>query len=291
MQFLKKLFAGRPPAPPGGLLDVAALAEAYAASVRAAHPGMQVEVGHGAEAATTRVHWTFPDGLAVNQFMGNLYTRYLQQPQNLQTLFAAQLAIAHGVQQRVDHEPAGPATARILPVVKTTGWQRSTAAQLEASEVPADRRPLVVPLVGPLVLAYVEDLPDAMDYVSPHRLQALGLEQAELHALALRNLEEQLLPQLDVQGGRGRYAARLDHNYDASMVLLFDRWRDRIAVEGEPVIAIAARDDLLLCGSGDTATVAGLRGMATDILAQSAYGLTDQLFVWRGGRLQEYPQA
>ncbi|MES2183360.1 MAG: hypothetical protein V4505_02340 [Pseudomonadota bacterium] len=301
MSFLKKLFGGSASAPEESTvapLGARAYAEAYAASVRAAHPGMPVQVEHGDSAARTRVFWQFPGGLAVSQFMGNSYSRYRQSAQApgngralLAELFAEQLADAHQVQARsADRvgDAAQPQAAVLLPVVKTTGWQQTVAAQLDAAQVPPERRPFSVPLAGSLVLAYVEDSADAMDYVSPARMQALGLDAAALHSQALHNLESTLLPQLDVQGGGGRYAARLDHNYDTSMVLLFDRWRQRIAVEGDPVIALAARDELLLCGSADTGTVAGLRGMAAEILAQSAYGLTDELFVWRGGRLEPY---
>jgi hypothetical protein len=302
MSFLKKLFGGGASAPKEAAtpLDVRAFAEAYAASVRAAHPGMPVQVEHGDSAARTRVSWQFPGGLEVSQFMGNGYSRYLQSvPGNgdpqalLAELFAGQLAEARQVQARSDAGDTGGvagdgAAALLLPVVKTTGWQQTVATQLDAAKVPPESRPFSVPLAGPLVLVYVEDSSDSMDYVSPARMQVLGLDADALHTQALRNLESTLLPQLDVQGGGGRYAARLDRNYDASMVLLFDRWQDRIAVAGDPVIALAARDDLLICGSDDRETVASLRGMATDILAQSAYGLTDELFVWRGGRLQTY---
>ena len=187
------------------------------------------------------------------------------------------------VQQHGDDDT--PDLSRILPVLKTTAWQQASQAQLARSNAPTDQRPVVGALAGSLVLAYVEDMPEQMRYITPKRLEHIGMDLAALHATALENLTA-LLPQLDVQGGGGRYAARLDHNYDASMVLVFGKWRDRASVAGDPVFAVAARDELLVCGSEDHESVAALRDMAQEIAVKSAYGLADELFVWREGRLQ-----
>jgi uncharacterized protein YtpQ (UPF0354 family) len=282
MSILRKIFGGRNESPPRPV-SVAAYAEGYAAFVRLALPGTRVEVEHGNTPGLTRVHWAFPDGWKVSSFMGNAYARYLQQPEAMNALFAEHLADARNVQQHGDDDT--PDLSRILPVLKTTAWQQASQAQLARSNAPTDQRPVVSAMAGSLVLAYVEDMPEQMRYITPKRLAHIGMDLAALHATALENLMA-FLPQLDVQGAGGRYAARLDHNYDASMVLVFGQWRDRVSVAGDPVFAVAARDELLVCGSEDHESVAALRDMAQEIAAKSAYGLADELFVWREGRLQ-----
>jgi hypothetical protein len=284
MSILSRLFGGKPPTP--ALLSVHDYAERYADTVRAACPGAVVTVEHAVSAAQTRVHWVADDGFKASQFMGNAYTRYLQEPRDIDNLQARQLEEARTVQATFD-APL-PGLDCILPVIKTTGWAETTAAQLDAAGVPHESRPLSWPLAGDLLLAYVEDLPDTMNYVTAARLKSLGLEEDALRSLALKNLSR-LLPALDVKGGGGgRYAARLDRNYDASMVLLFSQWRSRLDVAGEPVIVIAARDDVLICGSDDAASLAELQVMADTIAADSPYGLSRQLFVWRDGALQRH---
>ena len=135
------------------------------------------------------------------------------------------------------------------------------------------------------MLAYAEVTPSAMNYIPSATMEQLELNAELLHALALNNLEKRL-PQLDLAGGDGRYGVRLDGNYGASMILLFSSWQDRLQIVGDPVIALAARDELLICGSDDAGAVAELQEMVGEITCTSAYALSSQLFVWRDGDLQ-----
>ena len=285
MSFFTNLFRKKKDDP--GLISFADYAERYAEFVRAARPGDVVTVERGAQAATTFVSWTMDDGVKVNHFMGNWYSQYQQQPEDMDDLFASQLQGALNAQGRFDKSEAGMEC--ILPVIKTVAWQETTTAQLDAANVPRANHPLSVPFTGDLVVAYVEDTPDEMSYIAASRLDILGLDLPALQALAIDNLSRRL-PDLRVEGGDGRYAARLDRNYDASMVLLLEQWDKRPDVSGERVIAIAARDEVLVCGSNDLRGIESLKAIASEIMATSAYGLSDQLFVWRDGRLQEYTE-
>ncbi len=271
-----------------GLMSFGDYAERYASVVRAAHPRVVVKVEHAGSAALTRVFWTAEDDFKANQFMGNWHGRYLQQPDRLKELLAKQLDEAHAVQASSARSSLG--LGCILPVIKTFDWRQATAAQLDAAKVPHESRPLSLPLVGDLMVAYVEDTPTAMSYIAASRLESLGLDMPALQALALENLARRL-PELQVKGGGGRYAARLDRNYDASMVLLFSQWRNQIEVAGDPVLVIAARDDLLICGSEDIDSLTSLRAMAAEVKVNSPYSLSEQLFVWRDGRLQDYVEG
>lgn len=286
MSILKKLFGVRNAAPLQPV-SIASYAEAYATHVRVALPGTDVHVEHGETAGLTRVHWTFPEGGQVSTFLGNAYARYLQQPEAMNALFAEHLADARRMHAL---EADAPDRSLMLPVMKTLAWRQASQAQLARSNAPESQQPVLASLAGSLVLAYVEDTPEAMRYITPSRLESIDMDFATLNTTAFENLLA-FLPQLRIEGGGGRYAARLDHNYDASMVLVFGHWRERVPVAGDPVFAIAARDELLVCGSEDGESVAALRDMAREIAASSAYGLTDELFVWREGRLQVLDKA
>lgn len=285
MSILSRLFGSKPGPGAPALLSVHDYAERYAGTVRVVYPSAVVTVEHAVTASQTRVHWVADDGIKASQFMGNAYTRYVQQPQDIENLHARQLEEARAAQVTFDAPALG--LDCVLPVIKTIGWGETTAAQLDAAGVPEESRPLSWPLAGDLMLTCVEDTPNTMRYVTPARLKTLGLDKDALRSLALHNLSR-MLPRLDLKGGGGRYAARLDRNYDASMVLLFNQWRGKLDVAGEPVIVIAARDDVLICGSDDVASLAELQVMAHTIAAESAYGLSHQLFVWRDAALQSY---
>ena len=70
----------------------------------------------------------------------------------------------------------------------------------------------------------------------------------------------------------------------ARLLLLDEIWSEkRIPVDGAYVVAIPARDLLLVTGSNDKAAVAKLRELATKAAAQSSYKLTNELFTYRAG--------
>ena len=280
MSFLGRLFGKTPP---DGLLDPRAYAEHYAAAVRRAHPGTEVTVHAAATAAHTRVEWRTPTGWDSKQFFGNFHARYLLAPEELTGLIAAQMAEA----EAVGREPA-PADwlGAILPALKTAAWRDTTARQLGAAGVESRAASFVVrPLVADLVVTYVVDTPELMSFVHIGELDKRGIDAEALHAAALANLARRL-PDLRIEGGGGRYAARLDRNYDTSMVLLLDQWRERVGIDGDLVVALPARDELLMCPAGDPETAASLAAMAARIVERSAYGLTARLLAWRGGRLE-----
>lgn len=285
MSFFSKLFGrGRGHPELAHPMDLHSFADRYSAVLREAWPEAKLNVVHGALAAETRIDWSLPDGFSATHFLGNSYQRYLDAPATLQAVLAEQIAAAREMQRRFERAGA-PQDTTILPVLKTRGWHQTALQQARAIGA-GTRIPFIVePLAGDLVLTYVEDTPDSMSFLSPAEAERRGLDGESLRAQALSNLSR-FLPELDVQGGEGRYVARLDRNYDASMVLLFERWSERIRVQGDPVFAIAARDEVMVCGSEDVDSVASLKDMAAQIARSSAYNLSHALFVHRDGELQ-----
>lgn len=261
-----------------------ALAERFVQAATLRIPGIQTRIVLGDSGVGCRVELLFPDGGTFNQFLGNLWVRYQTAPHEMEASFEEQFANIKQI--RANRETGEPAVqGTILPVIKTRAWHEVSVAQFRQTGMAESEAPFVVrPLAGDLVVTYVQDTPASMAFLSQHKADQLGLAGEALHAHALQNLAA-MLPQLDVQGGDGRYAARLDRNYDASMILLFERWRDCIDVPGDPVLAVAARDELLVAGTADIDTLLALQQMATQIVEQSAYALTDRLFVYRRSRL------
>jgi uncharacterized protein YtpQ (UPF0354 family) len=276
MTFFSRIFAARQARP----LDVAEFAKAYASAAQARFPGAEVKIEEAATAAGVKVHWVMPGGMQVNQFLGNAYAAYQKSPADMDAIIAAHLDAAPTGQE------ADPATRRasILPLVKTTMWLATSLKQLDAAGIENKEAFITEPLTDELLVAFVEDKPEAMSYVAPGELEALGLTREQLMPLALENLRRQL-PALTVEGQDGRYGVRADGNYDASFVFLAQEWRDRVEIKGDPVVAVPARDELLVCGSEDSDSVRSLRDMAARIMAQSAYGLSAQLYTWKDGKL------
>lgn len=304
---LSRLFGARAAQPaPAALahpLDLHAFTERYAQALRAIWPQAQLRIGHGAQLADTRIDWSLPDGFAETCHVGHSYRRYLATPAALEQVLAEQVAAARESQRRhvrdaeaalgeaalgeAAHGGAGHDGA-ILPVLKTLGWRE--LAQQQARSIGGGARValMIEPLAGDLVLTYVEDRPDSMDYLSPAEAERRGLDRERLRECALRNLRR-FLPELQVQEQEdGLYAARLDRNYDASMALLFEHWRERVPVRGEAVFALPARDELIVCDSHDRHGLGALRALAQEISRSSPYALSAGLFVWRDGGLRAF---
>jgi uncharacterized protein YtpQ (UPF0354 family) len=286
MSLFSKLF-GKGSTPPSD--DFTTFANACRDALGRSQPGCDPTLQLAATPAQTRLAWTRADGWEASQFLGNYWSEH-RSGQPLDDVLARLVNSAQGFpgEARAEDE----ARRHILPVIKTSEWLDVSLSQLkaagrdldDAADTPFVRRMLA----GDLLLVYVEDHQDTMSYVGSAELQRMALDEPGLFDLALDNLERDLLPQLDVAGGDGRYAARLDRNYDASMILLFERWRDRMALAGDPVIAIGARDELLICGSQDQEAVEGLADMAREIADAAAYPLSRRLFTWRDGELAEF---
>jgi uncharacterized protein YtpQ (UPF0354 family) len=276
MSLIKRLLGNRQ----SSTLDVQGFAQAYARAAEARFAGAKVTIEEAATAAGTKLRWTMPSGMEVNQFLGNAYAAYENSPKDLDAIIAAYLDAAPAG----DEQDVATRRSNILPLVKTVMWRSASLKQLEAAGMKDNNPFLTEPLTAELLTVYVEDKPDAMSYVSAADLSSLDLRQEDLRVLALENLRR-MVPEITLQGGSGRYGVRLDGNYDASMVFLAEEWRSQVEIDGDPVIAVPAREELLVCGSNDPQSIASLRNMAAQIMAQSPYGLSAQLYTWRDGTL------
>jgi uncharacterized protein YtpQ (UPF0354 family) len=276
MSLFQRLLGARAPR----VLGRQDFAQAYVRAAAARFPDARVNIEDVAADAGMKVQWTLPDGAQATQFLGNAYAAYAQAPADLDIILAMHLDAAPAGAQ------ADPATRRasILPVVKTTLWLSASVKQMESAGV-RDTPFITDALADDLVTVYVEDRPEAMSYLPPRELETLGVARDTLHSLALENLRR-FLPQITVEGQDGRYGVRLDGNYDASMLFLAHEWRDKVEIDGDPVFALPARDELLVCGERDEDGVRALRDMAARIMAQSQFGLSALLYTWRDGRLE-----
>lgn len=104
-----------------------------------------------------------------------------------------------------------------------------------------------------VICCYVEDMEQTMEYISPERLQELGLSEGELNSIALQNLS-------DMENSKSGYRI-MDHgdgtksisyetfdSYDATRLLLLFGSKIDFFVEvlGDPFyVAVPCRDFLL----------------------------------------------
>ena len=177
---------------------------------------------------------------------------------------------------------------RIVPVLKPRAWLAAAEQSLGGSG--ADGMPAWDPLGTELCVVYAEDRPTSVRILSEAQVLGLGLPREALRALAGKNLGT-VLPELHIRGGDGVYLIEAGGLYESSLVFWAGLVSDRLKVKGQPVVAVPARDVLLVTGSEDAKGLAKVREHAAQALAGSAYPLTAMLYVRRGQRLEPFTPA
>ncbi len=292
--------SGTEPPPSDTYMSKGEFADAFAAYVRKHAPDLNVE------RADDGVKLSWPDGGTMRLFLNNAYTNYRRDVAALWVIFDDEIAAARQAAASLSAEQ-GLDLELLMPVVKTTDWLATVIQQRGAldqdpgkgahedpnkharsdadkgSGKGSDKDLVVQPLLGDLIVTYAQDLPKSLEYVKRGDLKGLG--EARLRAHALANLEGRSSA-LTIVGGEGRYRIELDGFFDVSLILIASTWVQHLSLAGDPVFALPCRDQLMVCGSDDRQAVSELAEMAPRIAAESAYAITGQLLVLRGGTLQ-----
>ena len=102
---------------------------------------------------------------------------------------------------------------------------------------------------------------------------------------------ENILPKIDVRASPLGWTVKAGGNYEASLLAVPDFWnKGQFRVDGEIVVAIPARDHLLITGSRNAEGLAKLREVAARVAQDSPQRITDTLFVFRDGRFVEFKE-
>jgi hypothetical protein len=138
-----------------------------------------------------------------------------------------------------------------------------------AEGISADQQPIRTVLPSGLTVRYAFERPTHWDYVNYATAERLGHTPESLHSEAVR-----WLTQVDfiaeAMGGRIRLTMPEGReDLAASLVLRAGSLREFYGprLDGDPVIAVANRVIVLMCGANDTESVDSLRDMAAAIYA------------------------
>lgn len=174
--------------------------------------------------------------------------------------------------------------ARIVPVVKDRAWLAELQARFRQQS--ASQHPVFDDFNKELVVVYAEDAAHTTRYLSSS--EELGVERSKLRALAIENVMR-LMPKIEShQLSEGAFMVRSHGDYGASLILVDNIWsNDQFKVNGDIVVAVPAKDIILVTGSRDRKNLKVMRQFANK-LANGSYGLIDTLFVYRKGRFVKF---
>lgn len=228
---------------------------------------LQIEFGRGGGSATLS--------------LANAYDLYLNDPHHLKEVIRLYV---EGVSPPARNAMTSPIDrSRVIPVIKNREWfdhvQRLLKAEgkeLQYSEGP---------FTSELIVVYAEDTSKAMRFLFSG--DNVG-DRSQLNELALNNLIR-ILPKIEMRAGADNaWLISAGGDYESSLLLLADIWSGgQIKVDGDIVVAVPAKDALLVTGSRNAPGITRLRKFAAEV-ASGASGLTKALFVYRGGKFATF---
>jgi Protein of unknown function (DUF1444) len=214
----------------------------------------------------------------------NAYRLYVQHPEYLDDVVRRYAGLLVDDMVRSGDAPPPVDKSRIVPVLKPRQWLEGLRqAQRDRNAQPP--AVLTEPFNAGLVIAYVEDGPSSIRFLMSR--DNVG-DSTQLHDLAIANLRR-IMPKIEMrERADGIFLISAGGTYEASLLLANDLWSSgRIKVDGDVVVAVPARDVLLVTGSHNEAGIRHLHDLAAK-LATGPYALTPELFTYRGGRFVEF---
>lgn len=162
---------------------------------------------------------------------------------------------------------------RLFPVLRHRDFQDA---------VSGDVTPYFTPFLGDMILMYVVDYPDRVEYVTTADLATTRLSLDDIRSAAFANLAAKS------QGlgvfGDSIYMLQLDGFYEAAMLTQDELWSQVATQLGDDIaMVVPARDLVIFSAASNTGAVAFLIEKRDEILATGAYPLSELLYVWNDG--------
>jgi uncharacterized protein YtpQ (UPF0354 family) len=261
------------------VLTPRAFTDAFAAAATAAMPSATVTVKGDLYLDTRDT-----GGKTTTSDLRNAYERYVGDPQHLADVIRRYVALlaetiqASNAKLSLDH-------SRIVPVLKSQRWLDSLQTPSKGAGAAAVPEPLNEPFNDELAIVYAEDREHSIRFLTTR--DDAG-DRSKLHNLALANLNR-LLPKIEMRGGAdGLWLIEAGGQYESSLLLAENIWASgQIKVDGDIIVAVPAKDALIVTGSRNRAGIRRLRGIAAE-LAAGPYGLTPSLFVYRNNKFVKF---
>jgi uncharacterized protein YtpQ (UPF0354 family) len=252
-----------------------AFTDQFAQALTAAMPSTTVTVKDDLE-----LRLSDPTGLQRTILLANPYKDYSLDPTRFNDIVRSFVA----AMSRSQSAPAAAKVdrSRIVPVIKDRPWLVGLQNSLRAQGV----EPVSDPFNSELIIVYAEDDPARMRYLTTG--EDIGVSRQELRALAVENLKR-VLPKIEMRVIGDVAIISAGGDYEASLLLIDDIWSGgQIKVNGDIVVAIPARDVLLVTGSRSRTGLKAVREMAAATVSKGPYELIDTLFVYRDGRFTKF---
>lgn len=151
-----------------------------------------------------------------------------------------------------------------------------------AVELGNDDSPVTKDIGSGLLVTYLVDAGDSFRYVQSRDLDADSVNQVEFHESAVDNLLNlAATTELRVAPHGNIFAVLMDGNFEASLILVDQLWRDnfRQFVTGDYLVAIPTRDVLAFCERSSVEGRSELLELIERMRDSDDHPISHQLFV------------
>ncbi len=149
-----------------------------------------------------------------------------------------------------------------------------------------EESPVIHDLQNGLLVLYVVDEGESLQFVQNRHLRAAGIDAEALHAVAMRNLLALIEERTRMQPHGNLFAVFLDGTFEASLLLVDYLWEEAF-VEYAPngfVAAVPARDMLAFADAASPGGIAELRDVISRVFPGGDHTISADLYRREAGR-------
>jgi len=209
-------------------------------------------------------------------FLDNCYQEYLREPKNIKSIF----------QKYINGYKAGYAPKEavnldiILPIIKDQKFVNG----LKGLNANFEKIHVFEKYNSELYIFYAEDKELSINYITQEDFQTLNISLDELREKAIENFNKQVV--MKKYGGDGYFMITAGGNYETSIILLNIWEKENFEVDGNIVIAIPARDMLLVTGSKDSKNLHKMYDVVEETLSTGNHLVSQKLFELVGDKFE-----
>lgn len=211
-------------------------------------------------------------------FLDNCYQEYLREPKQIKQIFKKY--INGFIAGNAPKEPVNP--NKILPIIKDQKFLNG----LNGLSKNFEDKHVFEKYNSELFIFYAEDKELSINYLTQDDFQQLGISMNELRERAIENFDN--LVEMKKYGGDGYFMISAGGNYEASIILLNIWEKENFDVEGNIVIAVPARDMLLVTGSKDSKNLHTMYDVVENTISTGNHLVSDKLFEFINGKFETF---
>lgn len=138
-----------------------------------------------------------------------------------------------------------------------------------------------------LFIFYAENKETTIGYLKKEEIKPLNIGFKELKEKSIVNLGE-LATKVERHGSDGEYMLTMGGDFESSLILLKIWNKENFPVKGEIIIAIPARDLVLITGSEDFDNIEKIKTKVMEINKTGDHVVSDKLFILKNDKFDIY---